>query len=184
MHVQTIDPHVVSDPAALQLGPVLPRHEIGTDRGAIKSYLEGVEALGLSHLLVYDHVLGASRDRKGGFDGHYDSEVAFHEPFTFLAFAAAVTNTIELATNVLILPQRQTALVPSKRRRYRTWGGRLRLAVGIGWNRIEYESLAVSFDRRGDRLDDQIKVMRQLWSADMVDVESDFHRIDRASILP
>lgn len=120
MHVQTIDPHVVSDPAALQLGAVLPHHEIGTDRGAIKSYLEGVEALGLSHLLVYDHVLGASRDRKGGFDGHYDSEVAFHEPFTFLAFAAAVTNTIELATNVLILPQRQTALVPSKRRRYRT----------------------------------------------------------------
>src|SRR4051812_44383583 len=97
--------------SAMQLGAVLPHHEIGTDPGAIRAYLEGVEGLGMTHLLIYDHVLGVDRNRPGGFNGPYDKDVQFHEPFTFFGFAAAVTSTIELVTTVLILPQRQTALV-------------------------------------------------------------------------
>src|SRR3954466_5763262 len=95
----------------MQIGAVLPHHEIGTDVGAIKAYLQGVEDLGMTHLLIYDHVMGADRNRPGGFNGPYDKDGQFHEPMTFFAFAAAVTHRIELVTTVLILPQRQTVLV-------------------------------------------------------------------------
>src|SRR4051794_16906065 len=95
----------------MQLGAVLPHNEIGSDFGAIRAYLEGVEALGFTHLLAYDHVVGADRDRLGGFEGPYDKDVAFHEPLTFFAFAAGVTRALELVSTVLILPQRQAVLV-------------------------------------------------------------------------
>ena len=95
----------------MQYGVVFPHNEIGTDPGAIKAYAQGVEALGATHLLIYDHVLGADPNRPGGFQGPYDKDAAFHEPLTTFAFIAAVTETVEMATTVLILPQRQTVLV-------------------------------------------------------------------------
>ncbi|MEZ5559492.1 MAG: LLM class flavin-dependent oxidoreductase [Pseudomonadales bacterium] len=126
----------------MKFGAVFPHNEIGTDPGAIKAFAQGVEALGATHLLIYDHVLGADPNRPGGWKGAYDKDVAFHEPFTTFAFLAAVTEHIELVTTVLILPQRQTALVAKQAAEVAILSGnRLRLGIGTGWNRIEYEAL-------------------------------------------
>lgn len=169
----------------MRIGAVLPHNEIGTDPGAIKAYLQGLEAQGITHLLIYDHVLGADPDRPGGFQGPYDKDVAFHEPFTFLSFAAAVTDTMELTTAVLILPQRQTALVAKQAAEVAVLSGnRLRLGVGTGWNTVEYEALNEDFTTRGRRQAEQIEVLRRLWSEDSVDYAGRFHTVPKASILP
>jgi probable F420-dependent oxidoreductase len=169
----------------MQIGAVLPHHEIGTDPGAIRAYAQGLEALGVTHLLVYDHVIGADRDRPGGFTGPYDKDVAFHEPFAVLSFVAAVTTTLELTTAVLILPQRQTVLVAKQAAEVAILsGGRLRLGVGIGWNRVEYDALDVPFSSRGRRQEEQVDVMRRLWIEDVVSFEGRFHTIERAGINP
>ena len=130
----------------MQYGAVLPHNEIGTDPGAIRAYLQGVEELGFTHLLAYDHVLGADRGRHAGFSGPYDKDTGFHEPLTFFAFAAGVTSTLEFASTVLILPQRQAALVAKQAAEVAILSGdRLRLGVGTGWNTVEYEALGVPF---------------------------------------
>jgi probable F420-dependent oxidoreductase len=130
-------------------------------------------------------VLGADPDRPGGFQGPYDKDVAFHEPFTFLSFAAAVTETIELTTAVLVLPQRQTALVAKQAAEVAVLSGnRLRLGVGTGWNTVEYEALDEDFTTRGRRQAEQIEVLRRLWSEDSVELKGEFHSIPKASILP
>jgi probable F420-dependent oxidoreductase len=167
------------------IGAVLPHNEIGTDPGAIKAYLQGVEDLGMTHLLIYDHVLGADPNRPGGFRGAYDKDVTFHEPFTFFAFAAAVTSTIELVTTVLILPQRQTVLVAKQAAEVAVLSGnRLRLGIGTGWNAIEYQGLNESFTNRGRRQEEQVDLMRRLWSEDTFSYDGKHHTIDRAGINP
>ncbi|MFV0308073.1 MAG: LLM class F420-dependent oxidoreductase [Desertimonas sp.] len=169
----------------MRYGAVLPHHEIGTDPGALRDYLQGLEGLGITHLLVYDHVLGADPDRPGGFRGAYDKDVAFHEPFTVLAFAAAVTRSIELTPTVLILPQRQTALVAKQAAEVSLLSeGRLRLGVGVGWNTVEYEALGVDFARRGVRQAEQVELLRRLWTSDSLDYQGEFHTVPKASILP
>lgn len=169
----------------MRIGAVLPHHEIGTDPGAIKAYLQGLEALGIDHLLAYDHVLGADRDREGGFEGPYDKDVAFHEPFAFLSFAAAVTERLVLTTAVLILPQRQTALVAKQAAELAVLSGnRFNLGIGTGWNTVEYEALNEQFGNRGRRQAEQVEVLRRLWSEDSVEYRGEFHTIPRASILP
>ena len=169
----------------MQLGAVLPHNEIGNDPGAIKAYLQGVEDLGMTHLLIYDHVMGADPNRAGGFKGPYDKDVAFHEPFTFFAFAAAVTTSIELVTTVLILPQRQTVLVAKQAAEVALLSNnRLRLGVGTGWNKIEYQALNENFTNRGKRQSEQIELMRKLWSEDAFSFEGSYHTIDQASINP
>ncbi|MGF1597912.1 MAG: LLM class F420-dependent oxidoreductase [Acidimicrobiales bacterium] len=169
----------------MQIGAVLPHNEIGTDPGAIKAYLQGVEELGMTHLLIYDHVMGADPDRPGGFKGPYDKDVAFHEPFAFYGFAAAVTSTIELVTTVLILPQRQTVLVAKQAAEVALLSNnRLRLGVGTGWNKVEYDALNEDFTNRGRRQAEQVELMRRLWTSDAFSYEGQFHTIDRASINP
>ncbi len=169
----------------MKIGAVLPHNEIGSDPGAIKAYLQGVEELGMTHLLIYDHVMGADPDRSGGYSGPYDKDTAFHEPFTFFGFAAAVTNSIELVTTVLILPQRQTVLVAKQAAEVAILSeNRLRLGVGTGWNRIEYQALNEDFTNRGVRQADQVELMRKLWSSDAFSYTSNFHTIDQASINP
>lgn len=169
----------------MQIGAVLPHNEIGTDPGAIKAYAQGLEAQGITHLLIYDHVLGANPDRPGGFRGPYDKDVAFHEPMTTFSFIAAVTDKLELVTTILILPQRQTVLVAKQAAELAILSGnRFRMGVGTGWNEVEYVGLNVPFERRGARQVEQIDVMRRLWREDTVDFTGEFHRIDKASILP
>ncbi len=169
----------------MHIGAVLPHNEIGTDPGAIKAYLQGVEEMGMTHLLIYDHVMGADPNRPGGYKGAYDKDTAFHEPFAFFGFAAAVTSTIELVTTVLILPQRQTVLVAKQAAEIALLSNnRLRLGVGTGWNKIEYQALNEEFTNRGRRQEEQIEVMRMLWANDAFSYEGSYHSIDRASINP
>lgn len=170
----------------MRLTAVFPTSEIGTDIEVINSWATGVEQLGYSGIVVYDHVLGAVHaDREPPLWGPYDESVPFHEPLTLLAYLAAITERVELATGVLVLPQRQTALVAKQAAQVDLLSrGRLRLGVGVGWNHVEYDSLGVPFAERGARLDEQIEVLRRLWADDVVDHAGRFHRIDRAGILP
>lgn len=169
----------------MEFGAVLPHNEIGTDPGALRAYAQGVEALGATHLLLYDHVLGADPDRPGGWKGPYDKDVAFHEPFTTFAFIAAVTEKIDMVTTVLILPQRQTALVAKQAAEVAILSGdRFRLGIGTGWNRIEYEALNEDFRTRGRRQAEQVTLLRKLWSEDSLTFEGEFHTVSAASINP
>lgn len=169
----------------MKFGVVFPHHEIGTDPGAIKAFAQGAEALGADHMLIYDHVLGADRDRPGGFNGPYDKDVAFHEPFTVFSFMAAVTEHIVFSTAVLVLPQRQTALVAKQAAELAILSGnRFRMGINTGWNDVEYEALDVPFGRRGARQTDQVDLLRALWVEDSLTVDTDFHTVTKASILP
>lgn len=169
----------------MEYGVVLPHNEIGRDPGAMKAFVQGAEALGAKQLLIYDHVLGADRSRPGGFKGPYDKDVAFHEPLTTFAYIAGVTETIELVTTILILPQRQTALVAKQVAEIAMLSNnRFRLGIGTGWNKVEYESLNVPFERRGARQAEQVELLRALWQEDSLDYAGKFHRVDMASINP
>ncbi len=169
----------------MEIGAVIPHHEIGNDPGAIKAFAQGAEALGVTHLLIYDHVMGAQRDRPGGFKGPYDSTIAFHEPFVLFGFLAACTTTVDLVTSVIILPQRQTVLAAKQAAEVAVLSNnRLRLGVGVGWNTVEYEGLNENFSNRGRRQSEQVELMRRLWSEDAFTFKGEFHSIDAASILP
>jgi probable F420-dependent oxidoreductase len=169
----------------MKLGIVFPHHEIGVDSAAIREFATGAESLGFSHLLIYDHVLGADPDRPGGWSGPYDKNVAFHEPFVIFGFLAAVTRTIELVTSVLVLPQRQAALVAKQAAEVDLLsGGRLRLGVGTGWNEVEYEALGVSFRDRGRRQEEQVELMRALWREESLEFRGRYHTVTKASINP
>jgi probable F420-dependent oxidoreductase len=169
----------------MEIGAVFPHNEIGTDPAAIKAYAQGVEALGATHLLIYDHVLGADPDRPGGWKGAYDKDVAFHEPFTTFAFIAAVTEKLEMITTVLILPQRQAVLVAKQAAEVAILSNnRFRLGVGTGWNQVEYVGLNEDFHTRGRRQAEQVELMRKLWTEDSLTFEGAFHTIDAASINP
>jgi Coenzyme F420-dependent N5,N10-methylene tetrahydromethanopterin reductase and related flavin-dependent oxidoreductases len=151
----------------MEIGAVFPHNEIGTDPQAIKDYAQGVEELGITHLLIYDHVLGADRNRPGGFEGPYDKEVAFHEPFTTFAFIAAVTKNLDMITTVMILPQRQTVLVAKQAAELAILSNnRFKLGIGVGWNAVEYVGLNENFKNRGKRQTEQVELMRLLWESE------------------
>ena len=134
----------------MKIGVVFPQTEIGQDPAMIRDYAQAVEAMGYTHILAFDSVIGANPDRPGGWDSQYDYRHAFHEPFALFAFCAAVTRRIELATGVLILPQRQTTLVAKQAAEVDVLsGGRLRLGIGVGWNPVEFEALGENIHARG-----------------------------------
>ncbi len=169
----------------MEFGAVLPHNEIGSDPGAMRAYAQGIESLGATHLLIYDHVLGADPARPGGWKGAYDKDVAFHEPFTTFAFIAAVTEKLEMITAVMILPQRQTALVAKQAAEVAILSNnRFRLGVGTGWNEIEYVGLNENFRNRGKRQAEQVELLRRLWQEETFDYAGDYHRIDAAGINP
>jgi probable F420-dependent oxidoreductase len=169
----------------MRIGAVIPHHEIGTDPGAIRAYAEGAEQLGVDHLMLYDHVVGVDRDRPGGFEGPYDKDVGFHEPFVTFGFIAACTNRVDLVTAVIILPQRQTVLVAKQAAEVAVLSGnRLKLGVGVGWNAVEFTALNEDFHNRGRRQEEQVQLMRRLWSEDAFTFEGEYHTIDHASVLP
>ena len=169
----------------MEIGAVFPHNEIGTDPQAIKDYAQGLEELGVTHLLIYDHVLGADRNRPGGFEGPYDKDVAFHEPFTTFAFIAAVTKNIDMITTVMILPQRQTVLVAKQAAELAILSNnRFKLGIGVGWNAVEYVGLNENFKNRGKRQAEQVALMRLLWESEVLEYKGDYHHIDKASINP
>jgi probable F420-dependent oxidoreductase len=170
----------------MQVGVVYPQTELQGDPTALRQFGTAVERLGFAHLLTYDHVLGAVHaDRMPPLTGPYSEQHPFHDPFVMFAFLAGITERIGFATGILILPQRQTALVARQAADVDLLsGGRLRLGVGIGWSPVEYEALGQDFRTRGARQEEQIDLLRRLFTDPVVDFSGRFDRIDRAALVP
>jgi probable F420-dependent oxidoreductase len=169
----------------MHYGVVFPQTEFGNDPSAIRDYAQAAEALGYDYLLVYDHILGAHPQREPKLTGPYTDQHPFHEPMVLFGFLAGVTRSLQLTTGILILPQRQTALVAKQAAEVDVLsGGRLRLGIGLGWNHVEYEALGENFKNRGRRVEEQVEVLRRLWTEPLVDFRGDFHVIDNAGLNP
>ncbi|MDI6773176.1 MAG: LLM class F420-dependent oxidoreductase [bacterium] len=168
----------------MHLGVVFPQTEIGTDPVVIRDFAQAAETLGFHHLVAYDHVLSASTANRPGWLG-YDMDDPFHELFVLFGYLAGCTKRLELATGVIILPQRQTALVAKQAAEVDVLsGGRLRLGVGLGWNSVEYEALGEDFHNRGARIAEQVKVLRALWTQEIVTFRGRWHTIVEAGLNP
>jgi len=169
----------------MRIGAVFPQTEIGTNPALIRGWVEAVEDLGFRHVLAFDHVLGAGTSTRPDWTGPYTSDTPFHEVFVLYGYLAAVTRSIELVTAIVILPQRQTALVAKQAAAVDVLSeGRMRLGIGIGWNAVEYEVLGESFGDRGARSEEQIAVLRALWSDTAISYRGRWHAIEDAGINP
>ncbi len=168
----------------MNIGVVFPQTEIGADAGAVRAYARQVEELGFSHVLAYDHVLGADPGVHRGWVGPYDLNSTFHEPLVLFGYLAALTS-LELVTGIIILPQRQSALVAKQAAEVDLLtGGRFRLGVGLGWNAVEYEALGKSFADRGDRMTEQVGLLRRLWTERTVTHAGSYERVTGAGLAP
>ena len=169
----------------MRVGVVFPQTEIGPDPVAIRDYVQAAEDLGYSHLIAYDHVLGADTRFHEGWSGGYALNDMFHEPLVVFGYMAAITKTLELVTAILIQGRRQTALVAKQAAEVDILsGGRLRLGVGIGWNHVEYEALGQNFHNRGRRTEEQIPLLRALWSQEVVNFKGRWDHVTDAGINP
>ncbi|MBW8753950.1 MAG: LLM class F420-dependent oxidoreductase [Sphingomonadales bacterium] len=169
----------------MKIGVIYPQTELQGDPAAVRRIGLAVEELGFDHLLAYDHVLGAHHDRVPKLQGPYTDQHPFHDPFVMFGYLAAITRRIELVTGVIILPQRQTALVAKQAADVDLLSGeRLRLGVGIGWNYVEYDSLGQDFRTRGKRVGEQVELLRALWSEPVVSFDGRFDKVDRATLVP
>jgi probable F420-dependent oxidoreductase len=169
----------------VKIGVVFPQTEIGADAGGVREFAQAVQELGYDHLLAYDHVLGADVTERADWPGPYTAEHQFHEILVLFGYLAGIVPGLELVAGVLVLPQRQTALAAKQAAEVDILtGGRSRLGVGLGWNYVEFEALGKNFHDRGRRAEEQIEVMRRLWTEPIVDFEGRWHRIPRAGINP
>jgi len=168
----------------MKIGFVYPQTEFGNDPGAIRDLAQSAEELGFSYVLAYDHVVGVNPERPG-WDGPYDFQTPFQSPLLLFSFMAGVTKQLGFATGILILPQRQTALVAKQAATLDVLsGGRLRLGVGVGWNEPEFTALGENFHDRGRRIEEQVQVLRDLWTNPLVNYSGDWHNIPEAGINP
>ena len=169
----------------MRIGVVFPQNELGGDAGAVRAYGQRVEELGFTHVLAYDHVVGADPDVYKGWNGPYDITTTFHEPLVMFGYLAAVTTTVELVTGVIILPQRPAVLVAKQATEVDLLSrGRLRLGIGVGWNPVEYEALGEEFTNRGKRSEEQVQLMRMLWTQRSVTFHGSYHRVTGAGLAP
>jgi probable F420-dependent oxidoreductase len=170
----------------MKIGVVYPQTELGGDPAAVRRIGKAVEDLGFDYLLAYDHVLGAEHaDRTPPLLGPYTELDPFHDPFVMFGYLAGITERIGFATGVLVLPQRQTALVARQAADVDLLSGdRLRLGIGVGWNHVEYEALGQDFRTRGARQEEQIELLRRLFTEPIVDYTGRFDRVDRAALVP
>ncbi|MCL4264774.1 MAG: LLM class F420-dependent oxidoreductase [Anaerolineae bacterium] len=169
----------------MKIGVVFPQIEFPADPIAIRDYAQTAETLGFSHILAYDHVLGANPERPGGWQGPYTHHDPFFDPFVLYSYMAALTTSIHFVTGVLILPQRDTAVVAKQAACLDVLsGGRFRLGVGVGWNRVEMESIGHNFHDRGKRIEEQIEVLRLLWTQPLVRFNGRYHHLDDVGLNP
>jgi len=170
----------------MRIGVAFPTVEIGHDLGAVRSFVQAAEDLGYDHIRILDHVLGADPQYHPEVDYFaYTHESVTHEPFTLMAYLAAFTQRVDLMTGIIILPQRQTALVAKQAAEVDVLsGGRLKLGIGIGWNPVEYEALGEDFHVRGRKSEEQIEVLRALWTQEVVSYKGQWHTITHAGINP
>jgi probable F420-dependent oxidoreductase len=168
----------------MEIGVVFPQTELGGDVGAVRAFGQAASEMGYAHLAAYDHVLGADPAVHGDLGGPYTIDTTFHEPLLLFAYLAGCTD-LAFATSILIGPQRQTALLAKQAAEIDLLsGGQFRLGLGIGWNKVEYEALGHSFERRGDFLEEQVEVLRLLWTQDSVTFNGRFHTITAAGLAP
>jgi probable F420-dependent oxidoreductase len=169
----------------MKIGAIYPQIELGGDPQAVRRIGLAVEEMGFDHLLVYDHVVGATHDREPKLWGPYSEKDPFHDPFVMFAYLAALTSRIELVTGILILPQRQTVLVARQAADLDLLSGeRFRMGVGIGWNYVEYDVLGQDFATRGRRSAEQIELLRTLWREPVTSFDGTFDKVDRAALNP
>jgi len=170
--------------AAMEIGVIFPQTEVGGDLGAVRAIGQAVDELGYSHLAAYDHVLGGDTAVLGALGGPYTIDDPFREPLTMFSYLAGCTD-LAFATSILIGPQRQTALLAKQAAEVDLLcGGRFRLGLGIGWNKLEYDALGVQFDKRADVLEEQVAVLRALWTQRSVTFDGHFHHIRAAGLAP
>jgi probable F420-dependent oxidoreductase len=168
----------------MRIGVVFPQTELGGDPAVVRQYAQGVEGLGFTHILAYDHVVGADPAVHRDWQGPYDVDTTFHEPFVMFGYLAAVTS-LELVTGVIILPQRQSVLVAKQAAEVDLLtGGRFRLGIGLGWNAVEYEALGEKFTDRGRRSEEQVEVLRKLWTERSVTFDGKYHTLTGAGLAP
>ena len=165
----------------MEWGAVFPQTGIGSDPVAVRDWTQAVESLGYTHILVYDRVLGANTASRPDWKGPKTSESLFHEVFVLLGYLTAVTQRADLVTNIVILPQRQTALVARQAAEVDGLSGG-RLGVGVGWNPVEYEALGEDFHTRGAKLGEQVAVPRALWTQPVITFQGTWHTITDAGI--
>jgi probable F420-dependent oxidoreductase len=169
----------------IKLGAFFPTRDMPADRVQIRDWAQAAEEIGFDYIEVSDHVLGADREKTPGFEGPYDADDSFHETFTTIAYMAAITEKVGFASGVLILPQRQTALVAKQAAQVDVLcGGRLRLGIGVGWNPVEYEALGEDWTKRGRRQTEQVELMNQYWTQRTVTFEGEFDRVAHAGVNP
>lgn len=169
----------------MKIGVVFPQTEIDSDPQVVAKFATTAESLGYDHLLAYDHVLGANTQSRPDWQGPYTSQSMFQEPFVLFSYLAGLTTTIELVTAVIILPQRQTALVAKQAACVDVLSkGRLRLGVGTGWNDVEYEALGADFHNRGRRSEEQIDLLRKLWGDEAITFDGEWHKVTDAGLNP
>ena len=167
----------------MELSAFFPTRHIGHDPAKIRDWAQAAEDMGYAHIEVPDHVFGATA--RGDWKPVYSEKDAFHETFTTMAYLAAVTKKVRLASGVLILPQRQTGLVAKQAAEIDLLsGGRLRLGIGVDWIHVEYESLGMTWNTRGAMQAEQIEVLRRLWTQELVTFKGRFHTLDSVNILP
>lgn len=170
----------------MRIGVSFPTLELGADAAAIRDFVQTAEGLEYSHIRILDHVLGADpRHHPEVPVFYYTHESVIREPFTLMSYLAAITTTLELVSGIIILPQRQTALVAKQAAEVDVLsGGRLRLGIGVGWNPVEFEALGENFRNRGKRCEEQIEVLRLLWTQKVVNFTGTWHTISHAGINP
>lgn len=169
----------------MKIGLVFPQTEFGNDPTALRDYAQTAESLGFTHVLAYDHVLGANPNRPGGWRGPYTYKNPFHEPFVLFSYMAALTTTLEFITGILILPQRETAVVAKQAASFDVVSnGRFRLGIGVGWNKVEFEALNQDFHQRGQRVEEQIDVLKLLFTQELVTFKGEWHDIPDAGLNP
>jgi probable F420-dependent oxidoreductase len=169
----------------MQIGVVFPQTEMPADVTAVRDYGQAAEALGYKHILAYDHILGANPDRPGGWSGPYTYRDPFFEPFILFSYLAGVTTNMEFTSGIFILPQRQTALFAKQAATLDVLcNGRLRIGIGTGWNEVEYEALNEDFHTRGRRQEEQVTLLRELWTKPLVTFKGTWHTISDAGLNP
>ena len=169
----------------MKMGVVFPQTEIGSDPAMIAKFATTAESLGYDHILAYNHVLGANTESRPDWQGPYTTKSMFQEPFVLFGYLAGLTKTIELVTGVIILPQRQTALVAKQAACVDVISnGRLRLGIGTGWNEVEYEALDANFHDRGVRSEEQIDLLRRLWKDEAISYDGRWHKVTDAGLNP
>jgi probable F420-dependent oxidoreductase len=169
----------------MRLGITLPLTDIQGDAATVREFAQAAEALGYHHLATPDHVLGVNVASRPNWGARNTSKDFFHDPFVLFGFLSAVTSRIEFSTEVMILPQRQTALVAKQAASLDVLcNGRFRFGIGIGWNAVEYVGLNENFRDRGKRSEEQVRVLQALWAEPHVKFQGRWHTIDDAGIKP